>query len=643
VNEQLHEDMHVVLNDEMFDSTLRMMTVPAGPPVQNYPYEPFHQEFYAAVHGFQESHHAHNASRQESYHAHNTSRGGIPSTSPGVIHPAHEFALQEAAIQAASAMFTGGTNGVSLQTGSVTTDRREHVSRLYDANGPAGVIKVEDEYRGAIKVPLEGGKRPRVNANQSEVQKRYRERKKNKMAELESTVEELRSKVLELEQEKQRHKLHQLQQQELFSQKLLQQKEYMMMQAAQLRREQSNPNASGGNSRGPKTPPLDAFDRQQDNIGGDCERGEVDSAAACNTSRSAPVGEGDSAIVPAAAAGAGAQPRSRDERSVGSVLHRDFAVIGRGSRDVPAFPAMKVEDVADILTAAQSLSPRVKSEDPTPDSCEMQVLMASLEISAKINRGDEIDLKASKFKSYAEVELWYGGVRDLHNLSVENISMMLAVGASDGDLRAAIAELNDIGNDARKLHPNLAMVTTAQAGIQSMAERGLPVLECCPTSCSLMLKSLVDATLMQSDWPAVVERIEQHVPPADITRVIEWSDAYFQKLLDLYMERNKLMLRFRRMQLPPGANVSSVYNVSSSDLIARKGTSEVAQLSRALLVSMQQELVLHAQGCRELFTETLLPRTAASMIVYSHPHVPDPLSMAFEFKKRRETKARALL
>jgi phosphoketolase len=101
-----------------------------------------------------------------------------------------------------------------------------------------------------------------VNANQSEVQKRYRERKKNKMAELESTVEELRSKVLELEQEKQRHKLHQLQQQELFSQKLLQQKEYMMMQAAQLRREQSNPNASGGNSRGPKTPPLDAFDRR---------------------------------------------------------------------------------------------------------------------------------------------------------------------------------------------------------------------------------------------------------------------------------------------------------------------------------------------------------------------------------------------
>jgi len=46
------------------------------------------------------------------------------------------------------------------------------------------------------------------------------------------------------------------------------------------------------------------------------------------------------------------------------------------------------------------------------------------------------------------------------------------------------------------------------------------------------------------------------------------------------------MLRFRRMQLPPGANVSGVYNVSTSDLIARKGTSEVAQLSRALLVSM---------------------------------------------------------
>jgi hypothetical protein len=37
----------------------------------------------------------------------------------------------------------------------------------------------------------------------------------------------------------------------------------------------------------------------------------------------------------------------------------------------------------------------------------------------------------------------------------------------------------------------------------------------------------------------------------------------------------------------------------------------------------------------------LSPRTAAAMIVHSHPHVPDPLSMALEFKKRREARAKA--
>ena len=48
------------------------------------------------------------------------------------------------------------------------------------------------------------GKRGRANLNQAEVQKRYRERKKNRMLDLEKQVEDLREKVKELEREKAR-------------------------------------------------------------------------------------------------------------------------------------------------------------------------------------------------------------------------------------------------------------------------------------------------------------------------------------------------------------------------------------------------------------------------------------------------------
>jgi hypothetical protein len=41
----------------------------------------------------------------------------------------------------------------------------------------------------------------------------------------------------------------------------------------------------------------------------------------------------------------------------------------------------------------------------------------------------------------------------MYDLSVEKIRMMLDIGASDNDLRDAIADLNGIVNDARKSHP----------------------------------------------------------------------------------------------------------------------------------------------------------------------------------------------
>ena len=529
-------------------------------------------------------------------------------------------------------------------------------------------------------------KRPRVNVNQAEVQKRYRERKKLKMAELEKTVDDLRAKVQELEREKQQREMQNMQQQQTFKNKLMEQKLASLQSLQRLQQEQQmltqtqtqtqkgrgDKNVSGN----PGTPPSDA-DADDMLVLKRASGGKADSygvAASPDPGSSSDDGgkrseasrddhyliaAGEAAVAVAASAAAAAAMHDEAEtnvhqRRLGSVLNRDFTVITGapgGTVGLPVPPPtaeINTKDVANILAAAPS-----KFEDGgSDDDCAMQVLMASLEIGVTIKKEEEAAAEAAeeeekeeeeekkrRFKSYVEAELWFGGVQDMYDLNVEKIRMMLNVGASDGDLRVAISDLNCIVNDARNSHPDLALVTTAQASIQSMTDRGIPIMDCCPTSCLLMSKSVVDATLMQSDWPAVVEKIEQNVPPMDIDLVIEWSDGYFAKLMDVYNNRGSLLTRFKEAQLPPGAsaNEDNIYGVSTSELIARKGVA--AEMSRALLLNMQQELSLHAEGCRELFTEKLSPRTAAAIIVHSQPHVPDPLSMAFEFKKRREARS----
>ena len=64
--------------------------------------------------------------------------------------------------------------------------------------------KIDGKDRQAETTSKAVGKRGRANLNQAEVQKRYRERKKNRMLDLEKQVEDLREKVKELEREKAR-------------------------------------------------------------------------------------------------------------------------------------------------------------------------------------------------------------------------------------------------------------------------------------------------------------------------------------------------------------------------------------------------------------------------------------------------------
>jgi hypothetical protein len=147
----------------------------------------------------------------------------------------------------------------------------------------------------------------------------------------------------------------------------------------------------------------------------------------------AAIGGGDSAEVATMAVGSrqarasrtgGGESGAGAATRLGSVLHRDFTTIGGGGGgggDLPQQAAIDVDDLASILAAAQQ-SPRspLKLEDAGSDACEMQVLLASLEIGTLIKKergggGDGVEKKEEsaplKFKSYVEAELWFGGVQ----------------------------------------------------------------------------------------------------------------------------------------------------------------------------------------------------------------------------------------
>ena len=402
------------------------------------------------------------------------------------------------------------------------------------------------------------GKRGRANLNQAEVQKRYRERKKNRMLDLEKQVKDLREKVKELEREKARRG-----------------------DGTDLKE------ASGsGNS----TPP---------------------DAATTTT-------EGG---------------RSSDDDT--TTLLRPFAV-APGDGDPEFTERMLREDAARRSRDSKGL----KTDSGDGSGCEGHLTFI-IEASEALKRGVDGPSATGKFKNYTEAEIWWGGVTEVYNKAVRNIRDLVDVGANDSNLRGAIDAISNVVSVARESRSELAVISTMTRSAENMekdlASKGLDLRAACRTSCALLAKSVVDASMQSQNTQEVLTKLQNELPPKDLEIIVDWFESYTEEFQRIGMVRYSMIQKYEHTKLT--ADVPhTVYGIPASEVTKEEGP--YAEDSRVIMDSLRKEMLMYKDGIQDLLQQ-LPVRSAAQLYLSAFPSAPDPLSLALELKKKLRPESKA--
>lgn len=389
-----------------------------------------------------------------------------------------------------------------------------------------------------------GSKRQRSKSSQAEAQRRYRERKKNKMAELEETVSKLRAKISALE-----------------------------------------------------------------------------SGSARETS---PVGS------------VGAQKSDSGDSSFGAAPLEHFSLDAMALSDTAAPEDVPFISLSEVL-ASRSAN---KANSKELGDCVALALEAGDALRRRVNGPSA----GGSFRSFAEVELWFGSMQDAYNLTVEKLSAQLRLGVADEEIRETIGEVNTLFADARNSRPTLSAVTASQSTIQMLQEASgnEDVMSQCSTSCAIMAKSVVDRKLMAGDWPKIVKSVIAELPPKDIEAIIKWGDEFFEARKQLLLRRMQILMRYQNSDdavEQKGKSSVQYFNVPVEKLRARRG--EYAGIHDELFSCLKDELQMHHKGTCELFNR-VSARSVAKIIVGSAPTAFDPFSLANELKKVRSEPGKPL-
>ena len=470
-----------------------------------------------------------------------------------------------------------------------------------ELSGGVAVSEVRGDSRATGSGPDKGnpaapGKKRRVNANQAETQKRYRERKKSKLAELERTIAELREQVRSL---------------------------------------RSKSSRSGSGSPPTSEPGSESRDPRKETSSGGESGDDVVALFAPHAhyemsfpaERASFFAPGDFAAALARTSDRGSAEDACAFRESGSLM-----------RDVAA---------AAISTHEKQ---KVASNGSEPVEALRECFAKALETGEVLRDGPGAKARAPvSFRSFAEAELFYADQSSVYDLSVEKLKGLVQVGASDDVVRAAVLDIVDVVSGARRQRPDVAFFTTQQAQIQMLdddcAPRDAPdgrggFTQHCATSCAYMVKSVVDRKLMKGDWPRIVRSVCEALPPVDVVAICDWGDEFLAARRDVLLARAATVAKHR----PPGEYGSfegdpTVFGMSAADLKADRDTKD--GMYRTLFEGLQEEMRLHHEGTVKLFS-ALPPRSAAAIIILTHPVALDTFSLATELKRVRGIEPRNL-
>ena len=417
--------------------------------------------------------------------------------------------------------------------------------------------KIDGKDRQAETTSKAVGKRGRANLNQAEVQKRYRERKKNRMLDLEKQVEDLREKVKELEREK----------------------------------------ARGGDGSDLK----EAF------------------------------GSGDSTPPDAATTTEGG--RSSDDDT--TTLLRPFAVVP-GDGDPEFTERMLREDAARRSRDSEGL----KSDSGDGSGCEGHLTFI-IEAAQALKRGVDGPSATGKFKNYTEAEIWWGGVTEVYNKAVRNIRDLVDMGANDSDLRSAIDAISNVVSVARESRSELAVISTLGRTTENMekdaASKGLDLRAACRTSCALLAKSVVDASMQSQNTQEVLTKLQNELPPKDLKIIVNWYESYFEELMKIGTVRFKMIQKYEHTKLTAD-EPHTLYGIPALEVTKEEGP--YAEDSRMLMDSLRKEMLMYKDGVQDLLQQ-LPVRSAAQLYLSAFPSAPDPLSLSYELKRSYGVESKA--
>ena len=420
------------------------------------------------------------------------------------------------------------------------------------------------------------GKRGRPNLNQAEVQKRYRERKKSKMAELEKQVEDLRATVMELEK------------------------------AKKLQGGDSTGSKDGLLNSGGPSPP-NGTTTTNNTAGDNHERHSSDD----DTTGVVPV-----PVMRPFTVGSGANGDSQlTERIIKEVDHLRKERGDRGCDD----------DGSDGGSACKNY-------------CAYHAVDC-IEASETLRRGMDGPSANGKFKNYTEAEIWWGGVNEVYSKFVRVMRELMDAGAKDDDLRVVIDSMYDVVSVARESRSDLAVVsiiTRINFNMQQqMASEGKVLTDACRTACALLSKSVVDSRMQSQNTAAVVAKLEHELPPKDLRIIVDWYDAYMAELMKIGMCRFETIVKYERTKLTKDVDV--LYGIPISEVTKEEGP--YAEDAKKIVESLQKEMIMYKNGIRDLL-QKLPVRSAAQLYLSAYPSAPDPITLAFELKKKLEPKSR---
>lgn len=461
-----------------------------------------------------------------------------------------------------------------------------------ELSGGGAVSKMSDDSRALgdsrsdKENPAARGKKRRVNTNQAEVQKRYRERKKSKLEDLERTVAELREQVRSLRSK----------------------------------------SRSGSDSPPASDPESDSAGKGLSSRDSDHDvvtLGAPHAHYELSFPARSPSPPRDSAGFDGGALGAEERHHSESLRIRESgALMRDVA-------------AAAIKSVA----ASNGRAPKLLH------SC----FAKALETGEVLRDGPGNEKKAPvSFRSFTEVELFYANQEKVYDLSVEKLKGLVRVGASDDVVRAAVLDIVNVVGDARRERPDVAFFTTQQAEIQMIDDDCTVNPEApddrswftkgCGTSCAYMVKSVVDRKLMKGDWPRIVRSVCEALPPKDVTAICDWGTEFLTSRRDVLLSRMATISKYSNVNVGDSSSSDPrLFGWSAADLNANRDAKD--DMYKELFEGLQEEFRLHHEGTVKLFS-TLPPRSAAAIIILTHPVALDTFSLATELKRARKVKPR---